>query len=178
MKYNKSIFEIQFSITRNNPQKLRYLISILCILVTSCLNQEVCEDLTSVPVRIGFYRTQQDNVSVAHTIDSLTVYGLGKDSLIYDNQKKVGRIELPLNSASDSSAFVLVFPEISDTLWFYYERKPNLTSLECGFVTFYELENITYTDYLINAVETNNPSITNNLDEHIKIYPEITTITK
>jgi hypothetical protein len=151
----------------------RQLIPVLVLLFCwSCLNEELCEDISDVPIRVGFYKVE-DNVIRAHSIDSITVYGLGRDSVIYNNNKSIQRVELPLDPGNDSCGFVFVFPEINDTVWFHYMRKPNLISLDCGFVTFYELEKIEHSGFLIQDTEITQTSITNTLDEHIRLFPLI-----
>jgi hypothetical protein len=151
--------------------RFRYLaVLLISMLTVSCLNDETCEDSTTVNVRIGFYRVQ-DNNAVRHNIDSLTIFGLGRDSIIYNNTKRVGTVELPMDPSSDSCAFVFVFPEINDTVWIYYQRKPTLTSIECGFVNYYELEEIKHSGLLIQETEIIQSSITSNFEEHIRIYP-------
>lgn len=155
------------------------LIVVLILLMYSCLNEEVCEDVATVPVRIGFYQMEaEEEDPQVLAIDSLTVFGVGNDSIIYQNRFNVSRIELPLNSAIDSCAFVFVLPShepgllpAADTVWFHYRILPNLISMECGFVSFYELNTVTHTRYNIDSLSIETPSITNTQDEHIKIFP-------
>ena len=147
----------------------------------SCTNQDVCEDAASIPVRVGFYQTDPESEEpLSYAIDSVSVSGINNDSLIYDNALNVGRVEMPLDPSRDSCGFVIVFPPVEnldlplrDTLWFFYERKPNLISTECGFVNFYEIDELKYTTHRIDTMEIENTSVTNGLDEHIKAFPYI-----
>jgi hypothetical protein len=145
---------------------------------TSCLNEEVCEDIATLPVRLGFYRT--DTIAATPprmSVDSLTIFGLGNDSILYNNLNSVGQIELPLNSLSDTTSFILRWHTpgrtglLTDTLTFVYRREPNLISMDCGFVTFFNLQNVYYTGTLINVINIDNSNIRTSLDEHIKIFP-------
>ncbi|TVQ93056.1 MAG: hypothetical protein EA393_02525 [Bacteroidetes bacterium] len=157
------------------------LVILLPVLLISCLNEELCEDVETVPVRIGFYAViENEEEPVNLIVDSLKVHGLGKDSLIYNYQRNISRIELPLNSSADSSAFILYFPappEFShlakDTIWFYYEVLPTLISMECGFVSFFELKEVKHSRMFIDSIFIEEVSVTNILDEHIKIFPFI-----
>jgi len=156
--------------------KICFLIPLLTF---SCLNEQVCEDLATVPVRIGFYKFNEDTKKAdAVVVSGFTAYGVGNDSIIYNNLNGVGRFELPLNGSADSCAFVIKlntpdFPEeiYNDTLWFFYTLRPTLISLECGFITFYQLNHIKHTRSLIDSVAIENNQIINTLDEHIKIFP-------
>ena len=162
----------------NRYQRFIYIGFFLTGLITfvSCLTEEVCEDI-DVMIRIGFYEDNPDNEEPSPVfIDSLTVYGLGVDSLIYNNAFNVGQIELPLASHQDSCAFVFRFPGnernlVYDTLWFHYTRSPKLISMECGFVTFFHLKDITYSTNQTSTIEIEDPDITNDFNEHVKIFP-------
>jgi len=152
---------------------------LLLMLFSSCLNEEICEDVSTVPVRIGFYfddQTQDQPVLLA--FDSLKIQGLGNDSIIYDYQYNVSRIELPLNSNTRSSVFLIYYPAppeidhlLVDTLRLYYEVKPTLISMECGFVSFFELTEVVHSRLIIDSISIEETSIINNFDEHIKIFP-------
>ncbi len=140
----------------------------------------MCEDIATVPVRIGFFEDNNTDDPIAVSLDSLTVYGLGNDSLIYNNRPNVAQIELPLNSQQDSCAFIFILPQAPseflqlDTIWFYYDRKATLISMECGFSTFYELNDISYSKNRIDSISLDNLNVRNTLDEHIKIFPDNT----
>lgn len=142
----------------------------LTLMAGACQNQELCQDATSTPLRIGFYHNVNGKAQ-ALAIDSLTVYGLHNDSILYNNRKQVSRIELPLNPALDQSSFVLAFPGVNDTLHITYKREPRLISMECGFVTFYQVENWSAAGTAIQTIEIEHSSISNTLDEHFKLFP-------
>jgi len=156
-------------------------IILFTVFFISCINEEVCEDVETVPVRLGFYTEIENEPEPASLIiDSLKVHGLGKDSLIYNYQRNISRIELPLNSGADSSAFILYFPappEFShlakDTIWFFYDVLPTLISMECGFASFFELKEVRHSRMFIDSIYIEQISVTNTLDEHIKIFPFI-----
>lgn len=161
----------------------KYRLIALCIsfsmVLVSCLNEEVCEDVSTVPVRIGFYATDTVNETPSPiSISNISVFGLGQDSIIYENVSIVSQMELPLNSTIDSCAYIFrssFFDDnryfVDDTLWFVYNRLPNLISMECGFTTFYELTDLRYSRNLIDSVAIDDSNITNSLNEHIKIFP-------
>ena len=137
---------------------------------TGCQNDVVCEEVTGTSLRMGFYNLTADGQSVSTAIDSLTIFGLNRpEDRIYDNQTSVARIELPLNPSSDTTAFVFMFPEASDTLWIEYSRIPHLISVECGFTMFFDIKSITYTNHHIITGEININLVSNALDENIKL---------
>ncbi len=151
------------------------------LLFSGCINEEVCEDLESISVRMGFYLVNPDDEDpLPAAIANLSVFGLGKDSLLYDNEVDVGQVELPLDPTTDSCAFVFVYPPPplpessplpSDTIWLIYERIPVLVSMECGFANYFLIDEVKHTRNIIDFIEIEEPNITNSFDEHIKIFP-------
>ncbi len=145
--------------------------------LAGCQNDEVCEETTANKLRLGFYTPVITSGSpTPYTIDSLSVYGVGRpDSLIYNNRKTVRSIELPLNPTANRTGFVLIFPEnITDTLWVDYQTELNFISAECGFTMFFDIEQVSHTNNRISFFQINQNLVTNSLEEHIKIllYPD------
>ncbi|MFO7998321.1 MAG: DUF6452 family protein [Bacteroidales bacterium] len=144
--------------------------ALMVLFLAGCQQEEVCEELTSNPLRIGFYMPSESGQSVTALIDSLTVFGLNRpEDAIYNKQSAVSRIELPLDPGRDSCAFVLQFPEMSDTLFLFYQRELTLLSVECGFVMFYDLERVESTRHVITGIQVNINQVTNSFDEHLKV---------
>ncbi len=136
---------------------------------SACVDDEICEEATANPLRIGFYAPGELE-PVQRPIDSLTVFGVGRpDSMIYDNAYSVFLAELPLNPNRDTTAFVLEFPLQTDTLMVVYQRELNLISVECGFAMFFELEGIQNTENFITSTTISISEVINTFDEHIQI---------
>ncbi len=156
--------------------KILALLTGLCGLV-SCQDDELCEESTASRLRMGFYLPVVTSGNpTPYTVDSLTVYGVGRpDSLIYDNRKNVRSIEVPLNPTANRTGFVFFFPEnITDTLWVDYQTELNFISAECGFAMFFDIEQVGHTNNRISFFQINQNLVTNSLEEHIKIllYPD------
>ena len=144
---------------------------LLCVFMftTGCMQEELCEDVTANPLRVGFYRSDNgDKVPVS--LDSLSVIGLGHDSFLYEKIYNVGMIELPLNVLTDSCGFVLSFHENTDSLKVYYERNLSLVSLECGFVTFFIIKDIKVTNNAIQTFVIESYNVTNINEQHLQIF--------
>jgi hypothetical protein len=143
----------------------------LILMLNACQQDEVCEELTSNPLRIGFYQITENGTSQTALIDSLTVYGLGgTGEYIYDNRFNVSRIELPLDPTGNTCGFVLMFPGQSDSLFVNYQRELNLLSIECGFSMFFELEQVWSATNVISVIEIHESLVSNSPDEHLKVF--------
>jgi len=141
------------------------------LLFTGC-QEELCEELTENPLRVGFY-IEENGENIPVEIDSMSVVGIGKEELLYDDTN-VGMLELPLDVSRDSCGFKFYFPQKTDTLKVYYERNLSLVSIECGFVTFFEILDLEMTNNVIKSYSIEEPNITNVNEEHIflTVYPD------
>lgn len=156
-----------------------FFILISFLFMASCLNEEVCEDVEVLPVRIGFYQLDTTaTVPPRLTLSTLSVGGLGVENLLLDSAANISQISIPLNSITDSCAFVLRMPDVlgnttnlNDTIWFNYTRQPVLISMDCGFVTFYNIQRVRHTNNIIDSLVVDDSNVRNTLNEHIKIFP-------
>ncbi len=154
------------------PLKRLAGILLLLFFAMACVEDEVCEEVTANPLRMGFYLFQNGQDETGAVIDSLSLYGLGRqDSLIYNNRRGVSRVEVPLDPSADACGFVLVFPAgTTDTLFIHYDREPHLVSVECGFIMHYVIRELSFSQSVIQQVVVHDDQVIKNPDEHLKIY--------
>lgn len=158
--------------------KLNRLIttSLLAVFLTACNSSDDCREETDVKLTIDFMTRTYDNNSktyknAALVIDSLTVRGLGSDSLIYNNSKKLKSIKLPLRIGSDETAFEIRFNDITDTLYFHHNNNDQyFISLECGCVVAHEILRISTTAHFSDSIIINNKDVNNIETTHIQIF--------
>ena len=143
---------------------------IMILLMSSCADDEICEEATANALRVGFYLADQEDETPA-SLSALSIYALGvSDSLIYDSENNVSRVELSLDPTSDTCGYVFVFGLQSDTLWLEYNRETHFISVACGFSMFYMLQVVDHTSHVITGLGITEPHVTNELNEHIKVY--------
>ncbi len=140
---------------------------IVLSLATGCTEDNLCEDIINNPLRIGFYVTENGE-PVPGTLDSLSVIGLERKDSIYANQVNVGQVEIPLDQSRDYCGFLFVFPHHNDTLKIDYERNLSLVSIECGFATFFEINDLKITNNRIQSHIIEEYNVTNVNEEHIR----------
>ena len=103
--------------------------------------------------------------------DSLTLYGLNNDSLIYYKTVNVQPALIPLNASTESSSFIIQVNGISDTIVFQYTSYPHLISKECGYTYYHQLDTLPrFTKHFIKDIYTGNKTITNLNVENIRIF--------
>ncbi len=158
--------------------KLNRLITIFLFaaFLISCNSSDDCREETDVNLTINFMTRPFDSISktyknAALTIDSLTVRGLGSDSLIYNNSKKIKSIKLPLRIGSNETAFELRINNITDTLYFQHSNNNQyFISLECGCIVTHEILRASTTAHYLDSIIINNKDVNNIETTHIQIF--------
>jgi hypothetical protein len=137
--------------------------------LVSC-SQGSCFEETESYLKASFY------IKTTRTApDSLILYGLNNDSIIYDkSSEKVQPALIPLNASKDSCSFVMKINGIADTIKFRYTSYPHLISKECGYTFYHHLDTglnnyKTRTYHAIKKIKVTNQTITNLNVENIRI---------
>jgi len=177
---------------------LQYICFIFCLLFClSCASDESCRTDRSVLLDlVNYHVTDNDTTRTTATmnIDSLTVKALkldtltGKyaylDSIIYNNQKTVGNINLPLNNFARESIYEITFNKTivtgkkdtisfkntKDTLTILHENKDNYISLECGCIKVHSIDTAIITKHFVDSIRIINHTVNNINAENIRIY--------
>ena len=155
---------------------MRKLFSVFLILIltgyifflVSC-SQGSCFEETESYLKASFYSYELRKLT---SPDSLSLYGLNNDSIIYNKSTKVQPALIPLNASRESCSFVININGIADTIEFRYISYPHMISKECGYTFYHELTDSVryYTRHAIKTISTGNKTITNLNVENIRIY--------
>lgn len=154
-----------------NYNALKYIpLSVLLIslaLFISCTPQ-ACQEETASLVKATLYINRTDSIKAP---DSLTVYGLGIDTIkIYDKSAGITIARLPLDSSSESCTYIFIINGITDTLTFNYSNYPHLISKECGFTYYHTLESYNVKGSAVDTIIIRNRNITTLNEENIRIF--------
>ena len=140
----------------------------LILFMISCA-QSSCFEETESYLKASFYAGDVTPKLLAP--DSLTLYGLNNDSLIYNKSVNVQPALIPLNASTDSCTFVIQINGITDTIEFQYSSYPHLISKECGYTFYHNIDTVrNYTKHSIKDIYTGNTTITNLNVENIRIF--------
>ena len=104
------------------------------------------------------------------TLDSITVRGLGNDSLLYDNKTSLTSIFLPLRTDSNLTAYELRAYNRTDTLYIRHDNNVNFISLACGCFVYHELTDISFAGTLIDSLNILNATIENYKQDNLRLY--------
>ncbi len=137
----------------------------IVVLVYACQTNRNCDTKESF-VKIGFYNGDEKAVSV----EDVSLYGLGReDSLLYENQT-ISSVLMPLSSAVDSASFIFIFGSFTDTITVSYQTNMRFESNQCGFMADYSIDTVYHTKNAIDSMAQVNRIITNENEEHYKIF--------
>lgn len=149
-------------------QSLALLVALT--LLTAC-NSKGCYEDMNVRLNAQFY-VLQDGEEVAVTVDSLSVWGVGVDSLLYNNVR-TGTIKLILNPKSDTTQYAIAATQNNivylDTLTFVHTNNPWFQSLECGCMVFSKLKGVQMGGHIVKSASITDSSVINLDTEHVKL---------
>ncbi len=150
--------------------KGRIALQLLLIIfsLVSCA-EEGCQESRIVKVNARFF----DKASNEPLALTLTLKGVGNDSLLYDNVAKVSTFEFFLKQDTSFTAFVLAFPADdvdNDTIFIRHTNKDKVISMDCGCATFSTINSIDYSRHTIDSLVIRNKAIGTSDEENIRIY--------
>jgi hypothetical protein len=163
-----------FVILKLSNFKMRKLFSGIFIIILPCLIFSLasctpgsCFEETESYLKASFYNNETKKLVAP---DSVTLYGLNNDSIIYDKSAKVQPALIPLNASKDTCTFVIVINGVTDTVEFTYNSYPHLISKECGYTFYHQLDTVLTKNHAIKDVYISNKTITNLNVENIRIF--------
>jgi hypothetical protein len=140
------------------------------LLLFSCTPQSCFEETESF-LKASFYTSVNNNTTKIVAPDSLTIYGLNMDSIIYKQTRKVQPALIPLNPATDKCVFIIMINGIADTVEFRYSSYPHLLSKECGYTYYHNLDtDRIFTKHKIINIYYSKRNITTINEENIRIF--------
>jgi hypothetical protein len=154
--------------------KLILIVSIT-LLIYSCNKSSTCLTPKVVALRGGFYyrdtvNTFKDSVQV-----NANLY-FGTSLNYFINIKNTSKYFLSLAQNADSvtlyfqSDSTSTEPETIDSLLLHYTREPHFISTACGYETFFNITNISYSTNIIDTIIINQSAVNNDVNkENLKI---------
>ena len=118
-------------------------------------------------VNASFYITGSDKSQAA---DSVTIYGIGIDTVKLYDKSRTSVIKLPLNNSAESCSFMIRVNGVSDTITFHYTSFPYLVSKECGFTFYNNIESVHSTKNIIDTIIVRYSTVTTGNEENMRIF--------
>lgn len=138
--------------------------------VYPCCDQEgICTQSVVSVVNAGFYEWDNEQ-EVDVSVDSFSLYGEGRDSLIYESKNSVSKFSFPMDMNALSSTMILETDSLVDTLVINYTVVPALVSYECGFTNTFEISGLSFAGHLIDSISLINNIANLDNEENLKIF--------
>lgn len=135
-------------------------------LAVSCTPGSCFEEINA-DLKASFYLSSTGKLTPP---DSLTLYGIGNDSLRYNKASRVEPAFLPLDASAENCGFVIRINGVNDTISFSYSTFIHLISKECGYTYYHNLSSVITTNNIIDTVQIKLRSITTLNEPNIYIY--------
>lgn len=148
--------------------------------VIACNTDKICNDTNPTPgLVVEFYKdtgTAPKNKIIKYYLpDTLTVKGIGSDSILVKKLVSVQRVVLPINNNTQTCTYTFVTKSKSgvvtnDELKIDYETRREFLSPECGFKYNYLIKSMTATTNRFDSIVTLQTDITNEASTALRIY--------
>ena len=143
------------------------------MVLVSCSKSTTCRVTSDIALQIGFYSDSIDTlgnyVVFAKPIDSLTVCGIGSDSLLY-NKQTVSSVSLPLHNTENTTCYAMTFDGKNDTMTINHQNSDLFVSLECGCFTYHTIESISETAKIFDSIAYIEYEIGRTQTENIRLF--------
>jgi len=117
---------------------------------------------------------------IPDTLDILTVYAMGTDSIIINDMTSTSSLSLPLRTNVEETTLVFSYTYHTgdtlpqhydkDTIVFRHHNTPYFLTLDCNFVVKQVITGINFTTNVLDSIVIVNPTAAIDGTENIKIY--------
>ncbi len=142
------------------------------LLLSSC-SSNGCYEGMRVKLYANFYTTNLLGKAIAVQVDSITVKGVGSDSIIYTNQTLSG-FELDLNTNATQTRYLITTQQngflFVDTLTVEHQNTPWFQSMECGGRVFSTLKGCKVKGVIFESAVIADSAVINQKSEHVRLF--------
>lgn len=143
------------------------LISLFVLILASCGEDETCREDREVYMQAGIFNLVNN---AALSVDSITVFEPGNDSILYKNRKNINTLRLPLSTTTDMSMYICRFNQFTDTLYIYHTNTEYFLSFNCGTIMTHRIDTILTTNHYISKITVNQALVNNYHVQNIQIF--------
>ena len=149
-----------------------FLILLSGLYLSSCRPDTGCrqEETIRLKLLITADSISSEGDTLSFTLDSITVQGVGTDSILYNNSKSVSSLLLPLRKDTNQTRFSLLCNENKDELIITHQNSEMFISLACGCFVNHTIDDITHSGSLIDKIDIVEPQVVNYQQDNAKIH--------
>ena len=150
-----------------------FVILLLVLGLVACEPDRTCRQDTEVEATVVLKCYHFDTLDVAkteETWDSITVQGVGSDSVLYQNRKGVKHVYLPLREDTTVTAFMMTWQGKTETLYIRHDNTQRFVSMACGCVIYHQIEQVWTDKVWADSVTILNTGVEAAEQDNICIY--------
>ena len=143
----------------------------LCVLA-GCRPDTVCRQDTDVAmgVSVRWLLTDSTGTTTEQTaFDSICVQGVGNDSVLYNNDKNLSVLRLPLRADTCVTAFALLWHGTEDTLFVRHDNTRHFVSQACGCMVYHTIDTVWHSGNAIDSVAILNSTVESEEQENVQL---------
>ena len=137
------------------------------LLISASCTPGSCFEETNAYLKAAFYLESTGKLKAP---DSLTLYGIGKDTARYRKASGIQPALIPLNVSAENCVFIIRINGVNDTISFQYTSFLHLISKECGYTYYHSLDTVYCTKNIIDTILIKNSTVTTLNEQNIFIY--------
>ena len=142
--------------------------------MVSCQPDTECRTANNIGMQVVFsldsMRLSDTTLVTFSRFDTLTVQGVGNDSVLYDHSRNVQSIFLPLRTDTTLTAYALSAYNRHDTLYISHDNNVVFISLACGCFVYHTLNYVNNRGGLVDSIELLNATIENYKQDNVRLY--------
>ena len=141
--------------------------------LVACEPDRTCRQDTDVNATIVLKCLHFDTLDVMtqeETWDSITVQGVGSDSVLYQNRKGVKHVYIPLREDTTVTAFRMIWRGKTETVYIQHDNTQRFVSMACGCVIYHQIEKVWTDKVWADSVVILNTAVEAVEQDNIRIY--------
>ena len=147
-----------------------FLLGLLAL--SGCRPDTVCRKDTGVALGVSvrwLFTDTLGNSTWQTAFDSITVQGVGNDSVLYDNGKNLSSLWLPMRADTSVTAYLLRWHGEEDTLYIRHDNTRHFISQACGCMVYHTLDTVWHRGSAIDSVTVVNSLVESDEQENIQL---------
>ncbi|HMN33003.1 MAG: hypothetical protein IT215_07445 [Chitinophagaceae bacterium] len=161
-------------ILNHKLQSFLIMLTVSVMGISSCNKSNSCLTPKVVALAVGFY--QKNDTTLSDTLlENANLY-FGKNAQFFQNIKNANKLRITLSQSEDYSKFIFQIDSTDfsitgiDSIRIDYNRELHYISTNCGYETYFEINNIEYSHQYIDTIIIASDKVNNDVNtEHLKI---------
>ena len=147
---------------------------LLCVVLAACTVDTTCHLTQKIHAGVTLdsmlvWNKDHTALVVTNQWDTVSVQGIGSDSLLYNHATKVQSLYLPLRADTNITLYTITWKQRQDTLYIRYINDFQYISFACGDFVYHEIDSTWSAQHFIQAAKIINPTVHGGEIENIRL---------